>query len=151
MTETDVGGQLTVDHFQPQTHGGANDQSNLLYCFHRWNSYKSDYWPLQANDQPLWNPRQSPAATHFLMQADGLLYPITATGEITLRRLRLNRSPLVDYRRRKQFHSEKQRLLKRYLELVHLAEQLHQQHAAFMEEHRALLEEQRTILKALLD
>jgi len=40
-------------------------------------------------------------AVHLLTSANGLLYPITPVGAITLQRLRLNRQPLVDFRRRK--------------------------------------------------
>jgi 5-methylcytosine-specific restriction endonuclease McrA len=30
--ETDTGGLLTVDHFQPKSKGGADDLDNLIYC-----------------------------------------------------------------------------------------------------------------------
>jgi HNH endonuclease len=42
VTGNDSGGRLTVDHFQPQTHGGADNAGNLLYCCYRCNLYKSD-------------------------------------------------------------------------------------------------------------
>jgi 5-methylcytosine-specific restriction endonuclease McrA len=45
VTETDSRGHLTVDHFKPQSHGGTDDPSNLLYCCWRCNLYKADYWP----------------------------------------------------------------------------------------------------------
>lgn len=43
VTETDTGGELTVDHFCPQTKGGTDDPDNLLYSCHRCNQYKADY------------------------------------------------------------------------------------------------------------
>ncbi len=150
VTETDAGGELTVDHFQPQARGGADHLDNLLYCCVRCNQYKADYWPAAQNDPVLWNPRQEPVSTHFLTLANGTLFPITATGTFTLKRLRLNRPPLVAYRLRKYHQAEEQRLLTRYRAAITLLEQLYQQQAALLEEQRALLEEQRTILNLLL-
>jgi hypothetical protein len=149
-TETDVGGELTIDHFRPQAKGGASDLENLLYCCQRCNQYKADYWPTHPDDPQLWNPRQESRETHLLLLADGTLYAITPTGTFTLKRLRLNRSPLVAHRLRKHHHSEEQRLLERYRDLVAALEQLQTQHAALLEEQRTLLEEQRTLLQLLL-
>jgi HNH endonuclease len=150
VTETDVGGQLTVDHFQPQARGGTDGLENLLYCCHRCNLYKADYWPTKPNDPVFWNPRWEPSGIHLLLLADGTLYPITSSGALTLRRLRLNRSPLVAHRLRRQAQTEELRLLARYRELVTLLEQLHRQQTALLEEHHALLEEQRKVLRVLL-
>lgn len=150
VTETDVGGLLTVDHFQPQARGGTDALGNLLYCCHRCNLYKADYWPTQPTDPVLWNPREESVGTHLLFLADGSLHPITATGAFTLRRLRLNRPPLAAHRLRRQSRAEELRILERYREVVLLLEQLHRQQAALLEEHRALLEEQRAVLRELL-
>ena len=80
VTETDTGGELTVDHFQPKSQGGAHDLSNLLYCCNRCNQYKADYWPRQQDDLSLWNPRREPPEAHLLMLTDGSLYPLTPVG-----------------------------------------------------------------------
>lgn len=32
VTETDTGGMLTIDHFQPKTKGGSDKCDNLIYC-----------------------------------------------------------------------------------------------------------------------
>ncbi len=32
VSETDVGGLLTVDHFHPKAKGGSDDPDNLIYC-----------------------------------------------------------------------------------------------------------------------
>jgi hypothetical protein len=149
VIEADTGGELTVDHFRPGTRGGSDDISNLLYCCYRCNLYKADYWPNQPIDVPLWNPRQEPASTHFLTLLDGSLHPITAVGAFTIRRLRLNRSPLLSYRRRKQSESEEAKLLARYREVITSLEHLEQQYAALLADHRALLEQQRQILRML--
>jgi len=150
VTETDAGGELTVDHFQPKTKGGDDRLDNLVYCCTRCNQYKLDYWPTHPDDPVLWNPRREAAAKHFLELDDGTLHPLTAVGAFTLKRLRLNRPPLVAYRMRKRQQAEEIRLLTRYRELVQLLEQLNTQLSALMEEQRQLLEEQRELLRLLL-
>jgi hypothetical protein len=65
------------------------------------------------------------------------------TGLFTLKRLRLNRQPLVAHRLRK-------RQWTRYLDLVQSLKQLYTQQFALMEEQRQLLEEQRELLRLLL-
>lgn len=151
VAETDTGAELTVDHFKPQACGGSDSLENLLYCCYRCNLYKADYWPVQAGNPVLWNPRREPFTTHFLLLADGTLYGLTAAGIFTSQRLRLNRPPLVAHRLRRHARSEEMRLLTRYRDLVALLEQLQRQHAALLEEHRALLQEQRLVLKLLLE
>jgi 5-methylcytosine-specific restriction endonuclease McrA len=37
VTETDAGGLLTIDHFQPTAKGGSDNPANLLYCCVRCN------------------------------------------------------------------------------------------------------------------
>lgn len=150
VTETDTGGELTVDHFQPRARGGSDESSNLLYCCVRCNQYKADYWPRQPDDPMLWHPRQESMASHLLMLADGTLYPLTPVGEFTVRRLRLNRPPLVAYRLRQRQEAEEAQLLLRYREIVVALERLHEQQVLLLEEHRALLQEQRSILRLLL-
>jgi len=150
VTETDAGGELTIDHFRPQSRGGADDLDNLLYCCQRCNQYKADYWPTPVDEPILWNPRQESVASHLLTLADGTLYPITPIGAFTLRRLRLNRPPLVAHRLRKHHQGEEQRLLARYRDLVTVLEQLQAQHAVLLEEQRTLLEEQKALLRLLV-
>jgi len=143
VTETDVGGELTLDHFQPTAKGGNDSPENLLYCCARCNQYKADYWPTHPGDLSLWNPRREPFAQHFDEQDDGTLEHRTVAGLFTLKRLRLNRQPLVAHRLRK-------RQWTRYLDLVQSLKQLYTQQFALMEEQRQLLEEQRELLRLLL-
>jgi hypothetical protein len=150
VSETEAGGQLTVDHFRPQSRGGSDDPGNLVYCCHRCNLHKADYWPTNPTDAVLWNPRQDADAVHLLLLRDGTLFPITATGSFTVRRLRLNRPPLVAHRLENQAQTEERRLLVRYRELVSLVERMQRELAVLLDEHRALLEEQRALLRALL-
>jgi hypothetical protein len=149
VTETDVGGLLTVDHFRPTASDGSDDWDNLLYCCMRCNLYKAAYWPALASDPVLWNPRQETHETHFLLLADGTLLPLTPTGAFTIERLRLNRAPLVAHRKRRHMRAEEIQLVERYGKLLSLLEELYRQHAALLQEHRVLLEEQRTILRLL--
>lgn len=150
VTETDAGGELTIDHFQPKARGGADNLDNLLYCCARCNQYKLDYCPTRADDPSLWNPRREPASMYFLELDDGTLQPLSITGAFTLKRLRLNRPPLVAYRLRKRQKVEETRLLARYRDLVQLLGQLNNQLSMLMEEQRQLFEEQRELLRLLL-
>ena len=149
VSETDVGGQLTIDHFQPKSKGGEDFLENLLYCCICCNQYKQDYW--FVGDEPsLWNPRQEPASVHFLELDTGKLLPLTPTGEFTIKRLRLNRSPLVAYRLGKRRKAEEIRLLKQYKDLSQLLGQLNEQLVTLVEEQQQLLEEQRELIRFLL-
>lgn len=150
VSETDVGGQLTIDHFQPKSKGGKDSLENLLYSCIRCNQYKQDYCPARADDLALWNPRQEAASVHFLELDNGKLLPLTPIGEFTIKRLRLNRSPLVAHRLSKRRKTEEIRLLKQYKDLVQLLGQLNEQLATLVEEQQKLLEEQRELLRFLL-
>lgn len=150
VAEVDTGGELTIDHYQPQTKGGRDELDNLIYSCARCNQYKSDYWPSTENDLILWHPRQAAANPHFLELEDGRLHPLTAIGIFTIKRLRLNRPPLISHRLRKKQRAEELRLLTRYGELVELLEGLNRQMSNLMEEQQALLREQRELLSLIL-
>lgn len=150
VTETDTGGELTVDHFQPQSQGGTDAFDNLIYACHRCNHYKLDYWPTDPEAPHLWNPRRELASSHFVETLDGLLQPLTATGAFTLARLRLNRPSLAAHRQRKREQADKFRLLTQYRELIELHQQLNRQLSALMDEQSRLLAEQRELLRLLL-
>ncbi|EFO79778.1 hypothetical protein OSCT_2376 [Oscillochloris trichoides DG-6] len=151
VTEIDSAGELTIDHYQPPRHGGSiDDLQNLIYCCSRCNQYKSDYWPLYPTDLSLWNPRNEQRDQHILALADGTLYPITAKGAFTIRRLRLNRPPLIAYRLNAIRHREETSLLEELRLLIKLQEDAQQQHASLLREQQTLLEQQRALLTILL-
>lgn len=75
VTETDTGGELTLDHYHPQAHGGNDKLDNLIYSCSRCNLYKADYWITTPEQTLLWNPRVEPASQHFIEADDGILYP----------------------------------------------------------------------------
>jgi hypothetical protein len=149
-SELDSGGLLTMDHFRPRTLGGGDDLDNLLYCCYRCNLYKGDYWPGQPGDAELWNPRREPMQVHLRLLADGNLYPITSTGELTLQRLRLNRSQLVVRRLRLRSEAEKERRDVEERNLLALFAEIHRQQMAMHAAQTAMLKEQADLLKLLL-
>jgi len=149
-SEVDSGGLLTVDHFRPRTRGGNDDLENLLYCCYRCNLYKGDYWPEQPGDIALWNPRIEPMQAHLLLLADGNLYPVTPTGEVTLERLRLNRPQLVARRLRLRAKAERERRDTEARNLLILLVESHRQQTQMLEAQSAMLKEQANLLKLLL-
>ena len=150
VSETDNGAQLTIDHFQPHSKGGSDEFGNLVYSCVRCNQYKQDYWPLQAGEPKLCNPRSGPFHQHFIELEDGCLHPLTASGAFTLQRLRLNRAPLILWRLRKRRQEEELRLLEHYRDLAQLLAELHRQKASLLEDQKKLLAEQQTLLRLLL-
>lgn len=150
VSETDVGGLLTIDHFQPQSKGGSDELENLIYSCASCNQYKQDYWPTSESDLRLWNPREESAAAHFVELNDGRVVAISPSGEFTIRRLRLNRMPLVGYRMRRRQRTEEIRLLSRYRDLVQLLSQVNGQLKELVLEQQQLLQEQQDLLRILL-
>ena len=150
ISETDSGGELTIDHFRPKSKGGDDSSENLIYSCIRCNQYKLDYWPETSEEPMLFNPRIEKFRDHFLKLDDGTLYPLTPTGTFTLKRLRLNRPPLVANRLRKIRKIEDDRLLKKYESLAHLLDQMLSQQTELMEEQQKLLREQYELLDLLL-
>lgn len=151
ISETDSGGELTIDHFRPKSKGGDDCLGNLVYCCIRCNQYKFDYWPITPDEPMLFNPRIENFEDHFLRLDNGTLYALTPTGIFTLKRLRLNRPSLVANRLRKIKYFENNRLLKKYENFAHLLEQMMSQQAELMEEQQKLLKEQYELLDLLVN
>ena len=151
VTEADTGGELTIDHIQPQAYGGNDETENLAYCCIRCNGYKSDYWPQADSTAALWNPRQEQSAAHFLELADGRLYAVTPVGTFTLSRLRLNRSALVLNRLRRRERDEQKQVSVRLRDLLALTEQLQVQQETLLAQNRSLLQEQQRLINLLLE
>ena len=147
ITETDVGGELTVDHFQPKSKKGADNLENLIYACARCNLYKADYFPENKFVQKLWNPREESGEAHFLLVPSGEFFALSETGKFTIQRLRLNRSQLVENRQRKQIQAEDDLLIARYQSLTELLMRMFQQQLELLEEQRNLLEQQQRLLK----
>jgi hypothetical protein len=127
VSESDVGSELTVDHFQPVTVGGDESEENLVYCCFKCNLYKSDFFPSPEDLQHgrrLLHPLRDDSASFFRenMQS-GELEPLNETGRFHIQLLQLNRPALIECRLSRQLLgllSEKQKLLE--IENAHLRE-----------------------------
>ena len=150
ISEIDVGGLLTIDHFHPRSKGGAETLENLIYACIHCNQYKQNYWPRDDIAPRLWNPRESFASLHFIESEDGRLIALTIVGEFTMRRLRLNREQLVHYRLRRREALNATRLLERSQELLKILVELNQQLSNVSLEQQELLQVQRDLIKVLL-
>ena len=81
---------------------------------------------------------------------DGHLKPLTGIGDFTIRRLQLNRPPLVTYRLRQNMLHEQGVLLTYYRDQVASQRQLVAQLTRLVEEQQALLQEQQRLLDLLI-
>lgn len=118
VTETTVGGELTLDHYQPLSAGGSDELDNLVYACMKCNQYKSDFWPDDADlaqGRRLLQPGIDDAFLHMSEdEATGRLHGLTPTGAFHITVLRLNRPQLVAHRlarRLQRILEEKVRLL----------------------------------------
>jgi len=112
ITETDLGGGLTIDHYQPQSCGGSDELDNLVYCCHTCNGFKADTWHAKADHARILNPRVDIAAQHLLALPDGTLQPLSPIGTWTIDKLRLNRHQLVAHRLHEASHNKVMEALK---------------------------------------
>jgi hypothetical protein len=102
VSETDTGGELTVDHHQPVAADGDDSDENLVYACFRCNTYKGDYFPTPADIQQfrrILHPLRDSLSIHLREnEQTGLLEPLTDTGRFHVLLLRLNRPQLVEHR-----------------------------------------------------
>jgi hypothetical protein len=106
VSESDTGGELSVDHFRPLSAQGDDSDDNLVYTCIRCNLYKGDFWP-SAKDLRLGcrllHPLRDVLARHLqLNEQTGKLEPLTQTGRFHIALLHLNRPPLVAHRLRRR-------------------------------------------------
>jgi hypothetical protein len=149
ISETDSGGELTVDHFQPQSKSGGDEEENLVYCCFRCNTFKADYWPDGPNQIRLFNPRTDKRDEHFWLSETGKLFAFTEIGEFTIKLLRLNHPPLVTKRQQEYQKLEERRILEQTQEAVELLIRLSRQQRELLKEQQSLLEEQRRLIEFL--
>jgi hypothetical protein len=105
--ENDVGSVLEVDHFQPLSSGGTDEESNLVYACSACNKAKGDCWALPNAETRLLHPQRDTLDAHMRLSPDDHLQPLTPTGAFHIRRLRLNRPQLIALRqaRRRAMHN----------------------------------------------
>ncbi len=98
VSEIDVGSELTIDHFVPRASGGSDEIENWVYCCHRCNEFKGNFW---APDSPqrILHPVRDRIADHIREREDSVLLGISDTGAFHIEKLRLNRAPLLANRR----------------------------------------------------
>jgi hypothetical protein len=101
VSEVAAGAELTVDHFQPRSHGGLDEPGNWVYCCHACNEFKGDYWQPDSSHCIL-HPLQDSLAEHIAEQDDGTLQALSETGAFHIQKLRLNRAELVAHRRERR-------------------------------------------------
>ncbi len=107
VDETDVGAELTVDHFQPSSRDGSDELDNLVYCCNACNQFKGDYWQPGSAERIL-HPLRDALAEHIAELKNGRLQALTETGRFHIIHLHLNRPALIANRRRKQRDKEAQ-------------------------------------------
>ncbi len=112
VSETDVGAELTTDHFQPTSRDGEDAPANWVYCCFACNNAKGDYWQPDS-PQHILHPLRDNLSDHITEQEDGTLMGLTETGRFHIEQLRLNRPALVAHRlenrrreREAQHHAE---------------------------------------------
>jgi HNH endonuclease len=151
VTEVDVGGQLTVDHFRPRNQAGNDDVENLLYCCVRCNQYKAGYWPATPGELMLLNPRIQPPQDQLLLLSDGTVKGLSAEAEFTVGRLHLNRPELVAHRRRQADWTTEGHLQRQINELQSLLEQARRELSQLRGEAQGYLLMIEFLLKLLLE
>ncbi len=131
VREEDAGSELELDHFKPRSAGGDNRPENLVYCCTTCNRIKGDFWADSADGKRLLHPHHDDLSLHLRQETDGLLTGLRETGKFHLKRLRLNRPPLIVLRRTR-------------MENARLREELRQSQAAQKElaEHLQNLDEE---------
>jgi hypothetical protein len=102
VSETETGGELTVDHYQPVSAGGDDRDDNLIYACFRCNTYKGDFYPSPDDSRAgnrILHPLLDSVASHVGENPQtGLLEPLTPSGRFHILLLRLNRPQLVEPR-----------------------------------------------------
>ncbi len=102
VSETDTGGQLTVDHYRPVSKGGGEDDENLVYACFKCNLYKGGFHPNaddEQNGRRVLHPLLDDTTAHIQSTDEsGRLEPLTDTGRFHIELLQLNRPALVRHR-----------------------------------------------------
>lgn len=117
--ENDAAAALTVDHHRPRAHEGRGADDNLVYCCPMCNALKGDYWHVADPPHiPLLHPLQDNLSAHIAEEDGGHLVGLTAQGSFFIRRLGLNRPPLVAYRIHRRTQQAQQEELVRLRRMV---------------------------------
>lgn len=115
VSESDIGGMLQIDHYQPITRGGGDNQDNLVYACVHCNRFKGNYWPDSNDPNALYilNPGKDTLSIHIQMTPSGRIEGLTPQGSFHIYRLHLNRPQLVVWRQNRQRYLELEEALRR--------------------------------------
>ena len=100
VSESDIGGELQIDHYQPVAKNGADSLDNLVYACVHCNRFKGDYWP-DLNDPEnfhILHPEKDDVPLHLQVTVSGRMEGITPRGWFHINRLHLNRPQLIIWR-----------------------------------------------------
>lgn len=91
---------LEIEHLQPRSCGGSDEEKNLWLSCPLCNRHKSDKTtgldPLTHSAQPLFNPRSQSWPEHFRWSNDGLrIIGLTPIGRATVTALHLSDNPIA--------------------------------------------------------
>jgi hypothetical protein len=92
-----------VDHVIAEKHGGKTTEENLALSCSLCNQAKgSDIASIDSETGDvirLYNPRQDRWQENFqIEESNGVIYPLTAIGRVTVQLLKINRSACLPYR-----------------------------------------------------
>jgi hypothetical protein len=95
---------FSIEHIIPKCRGGTDDLDNLAFACQGCNNHKSTaaaaYDPTTGSETNLYHPRNDRWEDHFSWSDDLTeVVPLTPTGRVTLARLRMNRSGLMNHRK----------------------------------------------------
>ena len=140
VTETDVGSELTIDHYRPLAKGGGEDENNLIYACMKCNQFKGDFWPDDEQieqETRILHPFLDDLSAHLVVNVQtGYLEPITKAGKFHIGLLRLNRPQLVEHRLVRQIQIlliEKHRLLERQIAELQKTIEVQENYIAMLE------------------
>jgi hypothetical protein len=150
VSETESGGELTLDHFQPISVNGDSSEENLIYCCFRCNLYKGDYWTTEPSQTPIFNPKKDKFDDHFWLAETGKLFGLTETGEFAVKLLRLNRPSLITKRRQDFQNLEEQQILEQTNKALETLIQLSQQQRELLQKQQEFLREQQRLIEFLI-
>ena len=101
-------GNFAVDHFRPKSRREFRRlvcvYSNLFYACRDCNLYKAAHWPDEEDrrlGRHLLNPCRVDLSKHWNVAEAGNLVPVSREAEYMIQRMKLNRSELLKFRKRK--------------------------------------------------
>lgn len=100
VSEQNVGGMLTYDHFKPRVKAGLDTRENIVYSCHSCNEYKGDYWE-EDDKARLLHPLNDDLSLHVREDHDGRKTALSDLGAVYIARLQLNRPALIAHREEK--------------------------------------------------